>query len=179
MKIGSNWGANEGRDCLDRRRAARWASHRRRPVDCAIRPAPQRGAGRRGRFDPAQRRGLPPTLSPIPLDRGRDRGADPAAAAQHLLRRQELSRARPRIRHAAASTPAPRQGAVPRAPIIFSKVPESVVADRGSAVIIDPDVSPAVDYEAELAVIIGKGGRGISQRRTPSTTSGATPSSTT
>jgi 2-keto-4-pentenoate hydratase/2-oxohepta-3-ene-1,7-dioic acid hydratase in catechol pathway len=50
--------------------------------------------------------------------------------------------------------------AVPSSPIMFSKVPESVVA-CGSAVIIDPEVSQAVDYEAELAVIIGKGGRGI------------------
>jgi 2-keto-4-pentenoate hydratase/2-oxohepta-3-ene-1,7-dioic acid hydratase in catechol pathway len=50
--------------------------------------------------------------------------------------------------------------AVPSSPIMFSKVPESVVP-CGSAVIIDPDVSQAVDYEAELAVIIGKGGRGI------------------
>ena len=52
------------------------------------------------------------------------------------------------------------KGAVPSHPIIFSKVPESVVS-CGSAVIIDPAVSEAVDYEAELAVIIGKGGRGI------------------
>jgi 2-keto-4-pentenoate hydratase/2-oxohepta-3-ene-1,7-dioic acid hydratase in catechol pathway len=52
------------------------------------------------------------------------------------------------------------KGAVPSSPIVFSKVPESVIA-CGSAVIIDPEVSRAVDYEAELAVIIGKGGRGI------------------
>jgi len=52
------------------------------------------------------------------------------------------------------------KGAVPSSPIMFSKVPESVVP-CGSAVIIDPEVSQAVDYEAELAVIIGKGGRGI------------------
>jgi 2-keto-4-pentenoate hydratase/2-oxohepta-3-ene-1,7-dioic acid hydratase in catechol pathway len=52
------------------------------------------------------------------------------------------------------------KGAVPGSPIIFSKVPETVVPS-GSPVVIDPKVSPAVDYEAELAVIIGKGGRGI------------------
>ena len=50
--------------------------------------------------------------------------------------------------------------AVPSAPIIFSKVPESVVAHRAN-VIIDPAVSVAVDYEVELAVIIGKIGRRI------------------
>ena len=53
-------------------------------------------------------------------------------------------------------------GAVPKHPIIFSKVPESVVPNRAS-VLIDSSVSTAIDYEAELAVIIGKGGRGISK----------------
>jgi 2-keto-4-pentenoate hydratase/2-oxohepta-3-ene-1,7-dioic acid hydratase in catechol pathway len=53
-------------------------------------------------------------------------------------------------------------GAIPKNPIIFSKVPESVVANHAN-VMIDPSVSTAIDYEAELAVIIGKGGRGISR----------------
>ncbi|MCP1674815.1 2-keto-4-pentenoate hydratase/2-oxohepta-3-ene-1,7-dioic acid hydratase in catechol pathway [Natronocella acetinitrilica] len=53
-------------------------------------------------------------------------------------------------------------GAVPGSPIIFSKVPECVIAD-GEDVVIDPAVTAAVDYEAELAVIIGRGGRGISK----------------
>jgi 2-keto-4-pentenoate hydratase/2-oxohepta-3-ene-1,7-dioic acid hydratase in catechol pathway len=51
-------------------------------------------------------------------------------------------------------------GIVPKHPIIFSKVPECVVA-HGDPVYVDRDVSQAVDYEAELGVIIGKGGRGI------------------
>ncbi len=55
-------------------------------------------------------------------------------------------------------------GAVPKHPIIFSKVPESVVASA-TAVRIDRRVSNAVDYEGELAVIIGKPGRGISKER--------------
>lgn len=54
-------------------------------------------------------------------------------------------------------------GAVPKHPIIFSKVPGSVVADK-SDVVIDPKVSTAIDYEAELAVIIGKAGRSISKQ---------------
>jgi 2-keto-4-pentenoate hydratase/2-oxohepta-3-ene-1,7-dioic acid hydratase in catechol pathway len=53
-------------------------------------------------------------------------------------------------------------GAVPKEPIIFSKVPETVVAN-GAPVRIDPRVSSAIDYEAELAVIIGKPGRGIAR----------------
>jgi 2-keto-4-pentenoate hydratase/2-oxohepta-3-ene-1,7-dioic acid hydratase in catechol pathway len=52
------------------------------------------------------------------------------------------------------------QGAIPQHPIIFSKVPECVVAHR-APVYFYKNVSLAIDYEAELAVIIGKGGRGI------------------
>ena len=51
-------------------------------------------------------------------------------------------------------------GVTPKFPIVFSKTPESVVAHR-DAVRIDRSVTQAVDYEAELGVIIGKGGRGI------------------
>jgi 2-keto-4-pentenoate hydratase/2-oxohepta-3-ene-1,7-dioic acid hydratase in catechol pathway len=51
-------------------------------------------------------------------------------------------------------------GVVPKHPIIFSKVPESVIAHRQS-VRVDRATTQAVDYEAELAVIVGMGGRGI------------------
>ena len=50
---------------------------------------------------------------------------------------------------------------VPSDPIIFTKVPESVVGP-GAAIALPPaGVSTAIDYEAELAIIIGKGGKGI------------------
>ena len=52
------------------------------------------------------------------------------------------------------------KGAVPDNPIMFSKLPESVFA-CADAVVTDPKVSKAVDYEAELAVIVGKAGRSI------------------
>ncbi len=52
-------------------------------------------------------------------------------------------------------------GAVPKHPIVFSKVPESV-CNPGDFIEYDPAVSSAIDYEVELAVIIGKPGRGIS-----------------
>jgi 2-keto-4-pentenoate hydratase/2-oxohepta-3-ene-1,7-dioic acid hydratase in catechol pathway len=55
-------------------------------------------------------------------------------------------------------------GAVPKNPIIFSKVPECVIAHK-DPVRIDPSVTKAVDYEAELGVIIGRGGRGITRER--------------
>lgn len=53
------------------------------------------------------------------------------------------------------------QGTIPEHPIVFSKVPESVIGN-GDFIEFDPAVSSAIDYEVELAVIIGKPGRGIS-----------------
>ncbi|HSH43697.1 MAG TPA: fumarylacetoacetate hydrolase family protein [Arenicellales bacterium] len=55
------------------------------------------------------------------------------------------------------------KGAVPEAPIVFSKVPETVIAD-GAPIRIDPSVDHAIDYEAELALIIGKSGRNIGKQ---------------
>lgn len=54
--------------------------------------------------------------------------------------------------------------AVPAAPIIFTKAPETVVPD-GHDIRYPEGVSDSLDYEAELGVIIGRGGRGISRAR--------------
>jgi len=48
--------------------------------------------------------------------------------------------------------------AIPTSPIVFSKMPETVIA-YGDRIWDAAGVSDALDYEAELAVIIGKGGR--------------------
>jgi 2-keto-4-pentenoate hydratase/2-oxohepta-3-ene-1,7-dioic acid hydratase in catechol pathway len=53
-------------------------------------------------------------------------------------------------------------GDIPSDPIIFSKVPESVVGP-GAAIVIPQSVSTSIDYEAELGVIIGTGGKSISR----------------
>jgi 2-keto-4-pentenoate hydratase/2-oxohepta-3-ene-1,7-dioic acid hydratase in catechol pathway len=47
-------------------------------------------------------------------------------------------------------------------PIVFTKVPECVVA-TGTEVRLPHAVSAQIDYEAELAVIIGRGGRNIAR----------------
>ena len=47
-------------------------------------------------------------------------------------------------------------------PIVFTKVPECVVGPN-DMVIVPSDISDQTDYEAELAVIIGKGGKNISR----------------
>lgn len=67
----------------------------------------------------------------------------------------------------ASPPPRPDQGAdqaVPDHPVIFSKVPDCVVGP-GAPIRIPARVSDAIDYEAELAVVIGKEGRGISASR--------------
>lgn len=50
--------------------------------------------------------------------------------------------------------------AIPTAPIIFTKVPQSVIGPD-EAILYPTGVSEQLDYEAELAVVIGRGGRGI------------------
>jgi 2-keto-4-pentenoate hydratase/2-oxohepta-3-ene-1,7-dioic acid hydratase in catechol pathway len=59
------------------------------------------------------------------------------------------------------SSVGPSGEVIPDAPIIFTKVPETVIGD--GAPIEYPAVSDALDYEAELAVVIGHGGRGIAK----------------
>jgi acylpyruvate hydrolase len=50
---------------------------------------------------------------------------------------------------------------IPEYPVVFSRYPTSIVAH--DAPLIRPNASTWFDYEAELAVIIGKGGRHISK----------------
>jgi 2-keto-4-pentenoate hydratase/2-oxohepta-3-ene-1,7-dioic acid hydratase in catechol pathway len=59
------------------------------------------------------------------------------------------------------SSAAPSDMDLPEAPIVFSKVPECVVGPY-DPIVIHPATSAAIDYEAELCVIIGRQGRGIS-----------------
>jgi 2-keto-4-pentenoate hydratase/2-oxohepta-3-ene-1,7-dioic acid hydratase in catechol pathway len=103
--------------------------------------------------------GMPPTLSPIPLSQVMIEAPIP------LPRRNIFCVGKNYHEHAhefarSGFDTSSANGAVPSNPIMFSKVPESVIA-CGRAVVIDPNVSKAVDYEAELAVIVGKAGRGI------------------
>lgn len=51
---------------------------------------------------------------------------------------------------------------IPKHPIIFTKPPESVIGP-GENIVIPQKVSKDIDYEVELTVIIGKGGKGISK----------------
>ncbi len=46
-------------------------------------------------------------------------------------------------------------------PIVFTKVPETVVGPRDDVVLPGAAVSEQIDYEAELAIVIGKPGKNI------------------
>ncbi len=54
-----------------------------------------------------------------------------------------------------------RTGKAPQYPIVFTKCPTSVIGHEAS-VPFDPDTCSQLDWEAELGVILGKGGRKIS-----------------
>ena len=103
--------------------------------------------------------GLPPRLSPIPLAQVSLEAPIPEPRRNiFCVGKNYYEHAHEFARSGFDTSSA--NGVVPGNPIMFSKVPESVIA-CGRAVVIDPKVSQAVDYEAELAVIIGKTGRGI------------------
>jgi 2-keto-4-pentenoate hydratase/2-oxohepta-3-ene-1,7-dioic acid hydratase in catechol pathway len=106
-------------------------------------------------------RSLPRTLQPVPMSQVT------LAAPIPLPRRNIFCVGKNYHAHAAEFAASgfdssAAAGVVPKHPIIFSKLPESVVAHL-TPVEIDAKVSTAIDYEAELAVIIGTGGRGISK----------------
>jgi 2-keto-4-pentenoate hydratase/2-oxohepta-3-ene-1,7-dioic acid hydratase in catechol pathway len=63
-----------------------------------------------------------------------------------------------------AGGPRTSQQVVPEFPVIFSKVPESVIAPE-AAIRIPNGLSSSIDYEAELAVVIGKTGTNIPTSR--------------
>lgn len=48
-------------------------------------------------------------------------------------------------------------------PIVFTKVPESVVGPHDDVLLPDASISDQIDYEAELTVVIGKGGKNITR----------------
>jgi 2-keto-4-pentenoate hydratase/2-oxohepta-3-ene-1,7-dioic acid hydratase in catechol pathway len=101
----------------------------------------------------------PRTLSEIPLDRVTLEAPIPRPARNiFCIGKNYREHAHDFSRSGFDSSAA--AGAVPKEPIIFSKVPETVIAN-GAPIRIDSRVSAAIDYEAELAVIIGKAGRGI------------------
>jgi 2-keto-4-pentenoate hydratase/2-oxohepta-3-ene-1,7-dioic acid hydratase in catechol pathway len=107
--------------------------------------------------------GLPRTLSPIPMNRVEFEAPIPKPRRNiFCVGKNYHDHAHEFAKSGFDSSAA--AGIVPKNPIIFSKLPDSVISTRAN-VLIDPSVSSAIDYEAELAVIIGKAGRAIAKYR--------------
>jgi len=99
--------------------------------------------------------GLPATLSPVPLSQVLVEAPIPQPRRNIFCVGKNYHEHAHEFARSGFDTSSAK-GAVPGSPIIFSKVPETVVPS-GRPVVIDPKVSPAVDYEAELGVIVGIG----------------------
>ncbi|XP_078485071.1 oxaloacetate tautomerase fahd2, mitochondrial-like [Ciona intestinalis] len=52
---------------------------------------------------------------------------------------------------------------IPTEPVIFNKFPSSIIGDKGDVVI--PKASSSVDWEVELAVVVGKEGKHIEESK--------------
>ena len=50
-------------------------------------------------------------------------------------------------------------------PIVFTKVPETVVGPNDAVILPGSGISTQIDYEAELTIVIGKGGRNIAREK--------------
>ena len=109
------------------------------------------------------RSSLPRTLSPIALDRLEIEAPIPRPGRNIFCVGKNYHEHAHEFSKSGFDSSA-AAGAVPKHPIIFSKVPECVVPNH-ARVLINRNASTSVDYEAELAVIIGTGGRGITREK--------------
>ena len=105
--------------------------------------------------------GVPETLDRLrgTLDRGRLPVARPLASLRLIspLRPAKIVAVGRNYREHAAEESA----ALPTAPLLFAKFPSAVVGD-GADIVWSSALSAQVDYEAELAVVIGRSARNVS-----------------
>lgn len=106
---------------------------------------------------------LPPVLNPIPLREVRLEAPIPRPVRNIFCVGKNYHEHAKEFATSGFDSSA-AQGTVPQHPIIFSKLPDCVVPHR-APVILDRAVSTAIDYEAELAVIIGQEGRRIAKEK--------------
>jgi 2-keto-4-pentenoate hydratase/2-oxohepta-3-ene-1,7-dioic acid hydratase in catechol pathway len=66
--------------------------------------------------------------------------------------------------HVDESTGATKQTALPKQPVLFGKAASSVIGPDAE-ICFDPKVTSQVDWEVELAVVIGRRGRDIAKER--------------
>jgi 2-keto-4-pentenoate hydratase/2-oxohepta-3-ene-1,7-dioic acid hydratase in catechol pathway len=106
--------------------------------------------------------GVPGTLSAVPLDRVVIEAPIPRPRRNIFCVGKNYHAHAKEFAGSGFDSSAKSGGDIPSAPIIFSKVPESVVGPTDN-ILWNPEVSTAIDYEAELTIVIGQGGKGISK----------------
>jgi len=103
---------------------------------------------------------LPPTGEPVPLSDVR------LEAPLSMPRRNIFCVGRNYHAHAkelSASVFKNNAAKVDTWPIVFTKVPESVIGPNDEVRLPGESISTQIDYEAELAVVIGRGGKNITR----------------
>jgi 2-keto-4-pentenoate hydratase/2-oxohepta-3-ene-1,7-dioic acid hydratase in catechol pathway len=105
-------------------------------------------------------RALPPTGQPIPLQQVQLVAPIPRPRRNIFCVGKNYHAHAKEFAGSGFDSSAKSGGDIPAAPIIFSKVPESVVGPS-DAIVCSPEVSTSIDYEAELTIVIGQGGKGI------------------
>jgi 2-keto-4-pentenoate hydratase/2-oxohepta-3-ene-1,7-dioic acid hydratase in catechol pathway len=105
-------------------------------------------------------RALPPTAQPIPLQQVQLLAPIPRPRRNIFCVGKNYHAHAKEFAGSGFDSSAKSGGDIPAAPIIFSKVPESVTGPS-DPILFSPEVSTAIDYEAELTIVIGKGGKGI------------------
>jgi 2-keto-4-pentenoate hydratase/2-oxohepta-3-ene-1,7-dioic acid hydratase in catechol pathway len=105
---------------------------------------------------------LPPSLAAVPLSAVSLRAPLPQPRRNIFCVGKNYHAHAKEFARSGFDSSAKSGGEIPSFPIIFTKVPECVIA-TGAAIEIPGGVSSAIDYEAELAVVIGRGGKGISK----------------
>ena len=105
-------------------------------------------------------RALPPTGQPVPLQQVQLLAPIPRPRRNIFCVGKNYHAHAKEFAGSGFDSSAKSGGDIPAAPIIFSKVPESVVGPS-DAIVCSPEVSTSIDYEAELTIVIGQGGKGI------------------
>jgi len=104
---------------------------------------------------------LPPVLASVPLSQVQLRAPLPRPRRNVFCVGKNYYAHAKEFANSGFDSSAKAGGDIPAVPIIFSKVPESVIATGEPIRMPGAAVSTAIDYEAELGVIIGRGGKGI------------------
>src|SRR3982750_710810 len=101
---------------------------------------------------------MPPTLAPVALDAVQLLAPIPRPRRNIFCVGKNYHAHAKEFAGSGFDSSAQAGGDVPKVPIFFSKVPESVAAP-GADILIPQGVSEAIDYEVELTVVIGQGGK--------------------